>query len=306
MSALGRMAAQLMHELNNPAAAVSRSTQELDRIYVELGAESAVLAGALTGEKGLPDLEPPSFPSAIARSAAEDEMAVWLDQHGVADAWDLAPSLVAAGWSSEILATTVEGVAEDLASHLVRWIALRATAEQVIGEIGIGVRRISELVRVVKDYSYLDQAPVQEIDPTSGIEDTLILLKGKLRDIEVKLDFQPDLARVEVPGRDLNQVWTNLIDNAAYAMSAGGTLTISAANVPGGVEIKIADSGAGMTPEVLERIFDPFYTTKGPGEGTGLGMHTVHTIIARAGGKIGVESSSAGTTFTITLPSVSG
>lgn len=304
MSALGRMAAQLMHELNNPAAAVARSTEELDRIYIELGTESGALAGSLIGDAGLPTPEPDAGLSAMARSDAEDEMARWLSEHGVENPWELAPGLVEAGWTGAILAETTQGMPHELAAHLVRWIALRATAEQVIREIGIGARRISELVRVVKDYSYLDQAPVQEIEPTSGIEDTLILLKGKLRDINVVLDFADDLAHVEVPGRDLNQVWTNLIDNAADAMGGTGTLTISATNVPGGVAIKIADTGTGMSSEVVERIFDPFYTTKEPGKGTGLGMHTVHTIISRAGGDIGVKSSPEGSTFTITLPSV--
>lgn len=304
MAALGRMAAQLMHELNNPAAAVARSTQELDRIYLDLGKESGALAGSLIGDRGLPQPEAPTGMSAMVRSDAEDAMARWLDEHDVADPWDLAPGLVEAGWTGELLAGTTEGMSEELAAHLIRWIALRATAQQVIGEIGIGARRISELVRVVKDYSYLDQAPVQEIEPTSGIEDTLILLKGKLRDIDVELEFDDDLAHVEVPGRDLNQVWTNLIDNAADAMNGNGTLTISAANVPDGVAIKIADTGSGMTPEVVDRVFDPFYTTKEPGKGTGLGMHTVHTIISRAGGAIEVESSPSGTIFTITLPAV--
>ncbi len=304
MSALGRMAAQLMHELNNPAAAVARSTQELDRVYLELGVETGVLAESLIGGTGLPNPEPPSGLTALGRSGAEDEMARWLNEHGIADAWELAPGLVEAGWTGEILGGAIDGMPEQLMVHLVRWIALRATAEQVIGEIGIGVRRISELVRVVKDYSYLDQAPVQEIEPTSGIEDTLILLKGKLRDIDVVLDFGEDLAHVEVPGRDLNQVWTNLIDNAADAMGGKGTLSISAANVGNKVAIKIGDTGSGMTPETVERIFDPFYTTKEPGKGTGLGMHTVHTIISRAGGDIEVESSPEGTTFTVTLPRV--
>ena len=133
-----------------------------------------------------------------------------------------------------------------------------------------------------------------------------MLLKHKLRDIEVLTDFAGDLSSVEAPGRDLNQVWTNLIDNAADAMEDGGTLTMTARNVSDSVTITIADSGHGRPSEVAERIFDPFITTKEPGKGTGLGLHTVHTIISRVGGEITVDSTPDGTIFTVTLPAVVG
>lgn len=301
MAALGRMAAQLMHELNNPAAAVGRSAQELSRLYGELGAEAGVLATALTGaEPVLP--EPNDALSSLEQADAEDALVQWLETHSVPDPWDLAPALVGAGWTTELLDQSIADLPEELASNLARWIALNAAAEQVIGELGIGARRISELVRVVKDYSYLDQAPIQEIDVTTGIKDTLILLKHKLRDVDVVLEFEPGLARVVAPGRDLNQIWTNLIDNAADAMSHSGTLTIAARNEANSVVVTVTDSGTGMAPEVAERIFDPFYTTKEPGKGTGLGLHTVHNIITRIGGDINVRSGPTGTSFTITLP----
>jgi signal transduction histidine kinase len=304
MAALGRMAAQLMHELNNPAAAVGRSAQELSRLYNELGTESGVLAGALTGKEPVrPQM--PETRSSLDQADAEDALVRWLEDHNVPDPWDLAPALVSAGWTSELLDQSIAGLSEEIATNLARWIGLNAAAEQVIGELGIGARRISELVRVVKDYSYLDQAPIQEIDPTSGIQDTLILLKHKLRDVEVVLEFEQGLAHVEAPGRDLNQIWTNLIDNAADAMDESGTLTISARNDANNVVITVADTGTGMPADVAERIFDPFYTTKEPGKGTGLGLHTVHNIITRIGGDIKVSSSSSGTSFTITLPAVS-
>ncbi len=302
MAALGRMAAQLMHELNNPAAAVARSTQELSRIYAQLGEEAAVLAGALVTEGPLASPDPPTNLSALQRADAEDQVARWLTDHGVSEPWDLAPALVDAGWTTGLLKEATAGMSEELATHFARWIGLSASAEQVIDEIGVGARRISELVRVVKEYSYLDRAPVQEIDPTAGIKDTLVLLKHKLRDIEVILDFEEDLATVEAPGRDLNQVWTNLIDNAADAMSEQGTLTITARNAPDSVVITVSDTGHGMPADVAERIFDPFYTTKEPGKGTGLGLHTVQTIVGRIGGEISVDSSPEGTTFTVTVP----
>jgi len=306
MAALGKMAAQLMHELNNPAAAVGRSAQELSRINVDLGHEAEILARSLGEGAELATPDPPEQMSSLERSDAEDVVAVWLTDLGVSDAWELAPALIESGWTTELLAEAVDQLNPDLAAHFARWIALRTMAEQVVDEVGIGARRISELVRIVKEYSYLDQAPVQEIIPTAGIEDTLVLLKHKLRDVEVVTDFDENLASVEAPGRDLNQVWTNLIDNAADAMEDGGTLTMTAHNVSDSVIITVADNGSGMPSDVAERIFDPFFTTKEPGKGTGLGLHTVHTIINRVGGEITVDSTSEGTTFTVTLPAVAG
>jgi signal transduction histidine kinase len=158
------------------------------------------------------------------------------------------------------------------------------------------------LVRVVKNYSYLDQAPIQEIDPTEGIGDTLILLKHKLRGITTVLDIGPDLPAIEASGRDLNQVWTNLIDNAADAMDGDGTLTIRATQDGGSVVVTISDTGPGVAPDVQKRIFDPFFTTKAPGQGTGLGLHTVHTLVTKSGGEISLESEPTGTTFTLRFP----
>jgi len=306
MAALGKMAAQLMHELNNPAAAVGRSAQELSRIYDDLGREAETLALSLGEGAELVAPGPPPKMSSLERSDAEDVIAMWLSDHAIADAWELAPALVEAGWTTDLLERATEQLDPNLATHFARWLALREMAEQVIEEVGIGSRRISELVRIVKEYSYLDQAPIQEINPTAGIADTLVLLKHKLGDIEVVTDFADDLSAVEAPGRDLNQVWTNLIDNAADAMDGGGTLAITARNGQGSVVITVADDGSGMPTDVAERIFDPFFTTKEPGKGTGLGLHTVHTIINKVGGDITVDSTPDGTTFTVTLPAVAG
>ncbi len=301
MAALGRMAAQLMHELNNPAAAVARSTQELLRMYAELGDESRALAGVPDEE--VFGLTPPEGDlSSIERAEAEESVAGWLTRHGVSGAWDISPAMVLVGWTPELLDKATTDLEGERLTQFARWVGLRATSEQLIGEISIGAGRISELVRVVKDYSYLDRGPIQEIDPTSGIRDTLILLKHKMRGIDVELDFGSDLETVEVSGRDLNQVWTNLIDNAADAMGESGVLTITAHNRDGAVVVSVTDSGQGIPDDVAARIFDPFYTTKEPGKGTGLGLHTVHTILKRANGDISVTSSPQGTTFTVTIP----
>ena len=303
MAALGKMAAQLMHELNNPAAAVGRSTSELKKVYTDLSGESAHLVGTTTDSVSLASVEGQTKTmSSLDRAEAEEALAGWLRANGVDDPWSLAPALVQGGWNVTRLVTALGGVSEESLSHMARWLGLRLSADQLIDEISIGAGRISELVRVVKEYSYLDRAPVQFVDIEAGIRDTLILLKHKLREIEVVFDVPEELPTVEAPGRDLNQVWTNIIDNAADAMVDGGTLHIEVSATPVAVIVTIGDTGPGMPDAVAERIFDPFYTTKEPGKGTGLGMHTVHNVLSRLGGSVQVVSSGAGTSFMVSVP----
>ncbi len=303
MAALGRMAAQLMHELNNPASAVGRTSQELARVHQELIDANAALAEQL-GFNPLhhEPVPPPSGP--LDKAQAEEEMTGWLDSQGLTDGWELAPVLIESGWTPEVLNENVAHTEGETRVQLIRYIALRDLTGQLINEIGIGAARVSELVRIVKEYSFLDQAPVQEVDVIKGIRDTLVLLKHKLRHLEVVTDFEDDLSPVEAPGRDLNQVWTNLLDNAADAMPEGGRLEITARNADDHVEVVVADNGTGIPPEAVPRIFDPFFTTKGPGYGTGLGLHTSHNIVTKAGGTITVETGDEGTRFVVSLPTV--
>jgi signal transduction histidine kinase len=306
MAALGRMAAQLMHELNNPAAAVGRSMARAEEVYVALGDATILLSGiGDLLERPIPIPEKPTL-DPLARSEREDEVAGWLQGIDVEEAYEVAPALVEDGWTVALLEETTDGLDPETTSRFARWLGLRCLASQLISEVRIGAGRISELVRVVKNYSYLDQAPIQEIDPTEGINDTLILLKHKLRGIETVVDVEPDIPTIEASGRDLNQVWTNLIDNAADAMDGHGRLTIKAGRENGMVRISISDTGPGIDPEVQKRIFDPFFTTKAPGKGTGLGLHTVHTIVLRSHGEITLDSDSEGTTFTLRFPATSG
>ncbi len=303
MAALGRMAAQLMHELNNPAAAVGRSMARSEEVYVALGDATILLSGI--GElldRPIPVPDKAHGIDPLTRSGLEGEVVEWLEKLEVEEPWELAPALVEDGWTPGLLDETVEGLDRETARKFTRWLGLRVLAFQLIGEVRIAAGRISELVRVVKNYSYLDQAPIQEIDPTEGIGDTLILLKHKLRGIETVLDIAPDLPPIEASGRDLNQVWTNLIDNAADAMDGKGTLTIRATHEGRSVVVRISDTGPGVAPDVQKRIFDPFFTTKAPGQGTGLGLHTVHTIVTKTGGEISLDSESTGTTFTLRFP----
>jgi len=307
MSALGRMAAQLMHELNNPAAAVSRAMARSQDLYKALGDAAVKLAG--TGElvdREIPTAHKRDDLDPLTRSDLEDKMATWLTTLGVEEPWELAPPLVADGFSVESLEETTDGLTSETKALFARWLGLRCLASQILDEARIAVGRISELVRVVKNYSYLDQAPIQEIHPAEGIGDTLILLKYKLRGIQTVLDVDPELPNIEASGRDLNQVWTNLLDNAADAMNGHGTLTIRATQEDGEAVVRISDTGPGIEATVRDRIFDPFFTTKEPGKGTGLGLHTVHTIVTRSGGQISVDSDTSGTTFTLRFPPASG
>lgn len=292
MAALGRMAAQLLHELNNPAAAVVRSASELRGIHNSLLELVLTRSGVvLTGGKA------PA--NALERADAEEQVALWLERHGVPDPWETAPALVADGIS---IADLDQIPNDDDLVATVRFLGVAASAGQLLSEISMATGRISELVRVVKEYSYVDQAPIQDLVVTEGIEDTLVLLRHKLGDIEVRRDYQADLHPVTVPGRELNQVWMNLIDNSADAMPDGGVLEITAVNDGDAVLVRIADSGTGIPAELLPRIFDPFLTTKEPGQGTGLGLHIVDTIIRRLGGSVTVESDGSGTAFEVRIP----
>lgn len=300
MAALGTMAAQLMHELNNPAAAVARSAAGLGEVYEEVGEVTLKLSDLDLGGIPEPTGHPPG--SSLDRARREEEIASWMESRSVPEPWRLASALVEAGWLADDLESLTKGSDPSTATALPRWVALRSLAGQLIEEIRIGASRISELVRVVKGYSFLDQAPIQEIDVRSGIDDTLVLLRHKLDGVSVVTDYSESLPRIEAPGRDLNQVWTNLIDNAADALDGEGEIRISARPVDNGVQVEVANTGRGIPPEILPRIFDPFFTTKEPGKGTGLGLHTVHTIVNRIGGHIDVESTEGETRFVVTIP----
>jgi signal transduction histidine kinase len=184
------------------------------------------------------------------------------------------------------------------------WLAATATVETLIGEVRMAGDRISEIVGAVKSYAYLDQAPVQRIDVRKGLDDTLVILRQKLKGgIEVTRDYAPDLPEIEGWGSELNQVWTNLIDNAADAMDGRGAISIKAECInPEEVQVTICDTGPGIPQEVAQKIFEPFFTTKPPGIGSGLGLHISHNVVVRHGGRIDLETEPGKTCFIITLP----
>jgi signal transduction histidine kinase len=313
---LGRLSAGLTHELNNPAAAAVRATASLRELVSKIRRKLVHLATADVDPKALvalTDLQEVAVEkmakaeklSPVEVSEAEDEISAWLDDHGIDDAWDLAPTLVAAGVDSEWLDEVAETVPVLLADGL-HWVTYALEIEQLMGEIEDSTSRISHLVAAAKQYSQLDRAAHQDIDVRDGLKSTLVMLSHKINErgnITVVKDFDPSLPTIPAHPAELNQVWTNLIDNAIYAMPDGGTLTVRTAREDGWVLVEICDTGVGIPAEMQQKIFEPFFTTKPVGQGTGLGLDISYRVITqRHGGDLRVVSHPGDTRFQVRLP----
>ena len=231
-------------------------------------------------------------------------MATWLEQQQVANSWNLAPALVKAGLDTNWLATFVGSLPQGSASAAVAWLEANMMLKALTAELEQSTGRISELVRAVKAYSYMDQPAKQEIDIHEGLENTLAIMAHKLKGINVIREFDRSIPRITAHGGELNQVWTNLIDNAVGALKNGtGTITITTKTEGNQIVVEIADDGTGIPPEAQSRIFEPFFTTKGVGTGTGLGLVISHRVVAdRHGGEIEFESEPGNTRFRVRLP----
>jgi len=317
LASLGELAAGLAHELNNPAAAASRAVENLRGSLQELHAHSRTLSRQLTTpqlealaaheETATASAAHPPVLDALTRSDREDTIIDWLDDQAIAGGWQLAPTFVTAGLGVDWL----EAVARDLPAaaltSALRYLELLLTVNDLLDNAESSTGRVSDLVAAMKAYSYMDQAPLQEIDVQEALEHTLTILNHKLKHgIAVTRDYAPDLPKVWAYGSELNQVWTNLIDNAIDAMAGQdrpARLHVRTWLEGERVQIEICDNGCGIAPDILPRIFEPFFTTKEVGQGSGLGLDVAYRIVvAQHAGDIRVKSEPGDTRFQVCLP----
>lgn len=314
MAALGKISAGLAHELNNPAAAAQRAVASLRATFQTFRQAAARLdAHALSPQQraAIPALErelaerPNTVTpvDSLERSDCEEAVAACLLRHGLARAWDMAPALVDAGCEAAWFDRVYEQVPAEAWPDFLERLAASLTIGTLLEQIENSTGRISDLVRVIKEYTYMDQGSDQEVDIHHGLESTLLMLRHRLKQgVTVKLDFDRTLPKICARGSELNQVWTNLIDNAVDAMQGKGELRLRTARELDHLLVEIGDNGPGIPQEVQAHLFEPFFTTKPVGKGTGLGLQTALRIVREHGGDITFESVPGDTRFQIRLP----
>lgn len=315
LASLGTLAAGLAHELNNPAAAANRATGQL-REPLECLETLALkpIAQHLTVDdrdrllalqkSAVAQIVATNCCNPLVLSEREDELTDWLEARGIAAAWKLAPTLAAAEISVEQLAAIVGSASPVATTDVVTWLESTLATACLLNELEQSTIRVSQLIKAVKGYTYMDRAPLQEVDVNEDLENTLVILSHKLKQhgVVVNREYNRSLPRITAHGSELNQVWTNLIDNAIDALGEDGTIWVRTSKQEDRLLIEIADNGAGIPPEIQPRIFEPFFSTKGVGS-TGLGLEVAHrTVVDRHQGEIRFSSQSGETRFQVYLP----
>ncbi|MDF3304917.1 ATP-binding protein [Rhodococcus sp. T2V] len=314
--ALGSLSAGLTHELNNPAAAAVRATASLRDRVSHMRQKLGVIASGVYDRQALATLirlqeetaelvaKAPTL-TPLEASDREDELGDWFDDHGVSGGWDLAPTFVQAGldvpWLERIVASVDDAA---MVESAIRWLNYTIETELLMNEIADSTARVSTLVNAAKQYSQMDRAPYQRIDLRELLDSSLVMLARKIGDsIAVVKEYDPTLPQIPAYAAELNQVWTNLIDNAVAAMDGHGTLTVRTRRDGDMALIEIGDTGPGVPEEIRSRIFEPFFTTKPVGEGTGLGLDISWRIVVKKHrGDLRVESEPGDTRFQVRIP----
>jgi PAS domain S-box-containing protein len=315
MASLGKLSAGMAHELNNPASSAQRGSAQLQKTFTQLQGIQLRLGEQKLDQNHLDKLvdldrlarqraEKPSDLSALERSDRENELEPWLRDKGIDTTGEVVPALVSLGLGEGELEELEEKFPDDKFVLVVDWVSCIFTIHSLVGEIWVGTGRIAQLVKALKSYTYMDQAPVQSVDVREGLDNTLIILHNKLkRGVEVTRDYAEDLPTIQAYASELNQVWTNIIDNAIDAMGGEGTLIVRARTEGDWLVVEIEDNGPGIPDENQSKIFDPFFTTKEAGQGTGLGLSiSRNLIVQKHQGQMSVKSEPGSTCFQIRLP----